>query len=269
MNSFCKKIATCCSVSLLAATAAAQDEEYVDATDPTKVQTFVGLGAKHTSYTNDETMLEARVTGNVGITDHDMLLFEIGYGWHDGDLVAGHDSGISNARLRWFHLWDMKYDLDRGFRGFGLQVDAQLAGRLKGTDGQNVILAGAMPVFALGGNWDLYLTTGGVGAWDKGWSVFNGAGVGVNAQLIYSPAEWWQGAQIQIVPSYNYFLGGTLKNDGSGNIDINIGGNISNRTTWDITFQENFDVDLNSFRRGVDSGLENDWNVFVNATGYF
>lgn len=163
MNSFIKIITTCCGVTFLALAATAQDEEFVDATDPTKIQTFMGLGAKHTDYTNGETMLEARVTGNAGITDHDMLLFEIGYGWHDGELVAGHDSGITNGRVRWFRLWEMKYDLGRGFRGFGLQVDAQLAGRLKGTDGQNLVMAGAMPVFALGGHWDLYLTTGAVG----------------------------------------------------------------------------------------------------------
>lgn len=91
----------------------------------------------------------------------------------------------------------------------------------------------------------------------------------MNAQFIYSPDNWWQGAQIQIVTSYNYFLTGTLENDGGGNVDINIGGNISSRNTWDVTYQKNVDVDLNSFRRDVDSGLENDWNIFVNATGYF
>jgi hypothetical protein len=269
MRTYIKSFVVCCIATSLSMNAAAQDEEYVDATDPTKIQTFVGLGAKYTDYTNGETMLEARTIGNIGLTEQDMLLFEIGYGWHDGDLVAGHDSGITNGRIRWFHLGEMKYDLERGFRGFGFQVDAQLAGRLKGTDGQNLIMAGIMPVFALRGNWNLYLTTGAVGTWDKGWAVFNGAGVSVTPQFVFSPDNWWQGAQIQITPSYNYFLTGTLENDGGGNIDVNIGGNISTRTTWDVTYQKNVDVDLNSFRRDTTSGLENDWNVFVNVTGYF
>jgi len=38
---------------------------------------------------------------------------------------------------------------------------------------------------------------------------------------------------------------------------------------WAVTFQSLFDEDLRSFRRGRDTGLKNDWNVFFNITAYF
>ena len=65
------------------------DEERIDASDPTKIYTFMGGGFKYNDYSNGEYMWEARAIGNVG---------------------------------------------------------------LKGTDGQNQILFGAMPVFSLVGN---------------------------------------------------------------------------------------------------------------------
>lgn len=246
----------------------AQDEP-VDATDPTKIYTFAGGGLKYTDYTNGESMIEARATGNIALTESDTLLFEFGYGWHDGDLVPGSNNNLTNLRFRWFHLYTIRYDVEKGYRGKGINLDLQLAGNLKGTNGQNVLVAGIMPVFALGGDWDLYLTTAAVGSWDKKWENFNGAGVSVNAQFIYSPSNWWQGAQIQIIPDYKYFLTGSLDGEGSGNLDFNIGGNFTNTVTWDATYQKNFDVDLNSHRRGMDTGLENDWNVFFNVTTYF
>ena len=269
----CRSAALSCAaiflLSGIAAHAQSADEGYVDATDPTKIQTYVGLGVKYTSYTNDESMLELRMVGNTGLTDNDMLLFEIGYGWHNGDSTEGADQTITDGRVRYFHLWEMDYTISRGYRGLGLQVDLQLAGRLKGTDGQNLVMAGAMPVFALGGNWDLYWTMGASGAWDKGWGAFNGIAISTTPQLIYSPDNWWQGAQIQIVPTMNFFVSGELKDNFAGNVDINIGGNISQRMTWDLIYQTNLDVDLKTYRRGEDTGLQNDWNVFFNLTSYF
>jgi len=38
-------------------------EEGVDASDPTKIYTYVGAGLKYTDYTNDESVLELRATG--------------------------------------------------------------------------------------------------------------------------------------------------------------------------------------------------------------
>ena len=250
-------------------TAAAEEE--IDASDPTKVYTYAGAGVKFTDYTNGDDMLELRATGNLGITPNDMALFELGYGWHNGDPASGtkDDDNWTNARLRYFHLFDMDYSVLSGYRGFATQVDLQLAGELKGTDGQNQIVVGVMPVFALGGDWNLYLMANVANAWDKKFEYWNGIGPSITTQFIYSPQNWWPGAQIRIVPTYTYFVAGDLKHDGSGDIEFNVGGEFTSSIMWDITFQKNLDIDLNSYRRERSSELKNDWNLFLNVTRYF
>ena len=99
--------------------------------------------------TSVESMTELRATGNLGLSKSDMVLFELGYGWHDGDLVSGDNNDWTNARARWFHLFDMDYSVEQGYRGWGTQVDMQLAGGLKGTDGQNVVSLGGLAGFGL------------------------------------------------------------------------------------------------------------------------
>jgi len=251
------------------ASASMANDDRIDATDPTKIYTFMGGGLKYNEYTNGEYMWETRLIGNIGLGKDDMLLFEAGYGWHQGDQAPGKNSGLTNSRLRWFHLFEMNYELEQGYRGFGLQVDAQLAGSLKGTDGQNQILFGVMPVFALGGNWNLYSMFMVANTWDKGWEYWNGIGPSITAQFIYDNENWWPGAQVRLIPTYTYFMTGELEDEGSGNLEINVGGEFTPTVMWDITAQKNFDVDLHSFRRGPSEELENDWNMFFNVTSYF
>ena len=62
---------------------------------------------------------------------------------------------------------------------------------------------------------------------------------------------------------------GEKEGDGSGELEINVGGNFTPIITWDVTAQKNFDKDLNSFRREPSSNLENDWNIFFNTAVYF
>ena len=151
----------------------------------------------------------------------------------------------------------------------GLQLDVQLAGKLKGTDGQNQISFGAMPAFALSGGWNLYLMLNVANVWDKGWDYWNGIGPSVTAQFIYDNENWWPGAQVRVIPGYTYFVAGELKHEGSGNLEMNIGGEITPTITWDVTAVKNFDVDLRTYSREPDENLENDWNVFFNVTTYF
>ena len=93
-------------------------------------------------------------------------------------------------------------------------------------------------------------------------------GFSIDPLFVYA-ANWWEGSFIQIWPSYTYFIDGELKKDGSGNLDIITGGNITDTLMWDLTYQKNFDVDLLSFRRGPDTGVTNDQNIFLNITTYF
>ena len=257
-----------CLLFGLPLTSSAADSE-IDASDPTKIYTYAGAGIKFTDYTNNEKMTELRAIGNIGLTDSDMLMFELGYGWHSGNKVPGNNSGLTNARLRWFHLFPMDYSVTSGYRGWGTQVDVQLAGNLKGTDGQNVISLGAIPAYGINEKWSFYLPVNLVNSWDKRFEKYNGSGIGLAPLLVYSPDNWWPGAYLQIWPGYTRFFNGALKGEGSGNIDLITGGSITPTVLWSTTFQQNFDKDLKTYRRDGNSGLKNDWNIFVNVTTYF
>jgi len=250
-------------------TAQAQADEPIDATDPTKIYSFVGGGLKYNEYTNGEYMWELRATGNIGLSESDMILFEGGYGKHRGDQAPGDDDGWTQFRIRWFHLFDMDYNLKRGYRGWGTQVDMKLAGSLKGQNGQNVLAVGGLPTYALGRHWDLYLHLNVVNTWDRKFENWNGIGPGVVPQLIYAPDNWWPGAQLRITPSYIYWVAGEFEGDGAGELEINLGGNITPKMTWDVTASKNFDEDLKSLKRNPSTTLENDWNIFANVSVYF
>ncbi len=243
--------------------------EDIDPSDPTKIYTYAGGGVKYTDYTNDESMTEARVIGNYAASDNDMVMFELGYGWHSGDRVDGSDSDFTNGRLRWFHLFPMDYSIVSGYRGWATQLDLQLAGELKGTDGQNVLTAGVLPAFGVSESVSFFLPLSAVNSWDKEFKNYNGFGLNASPLIVYSPGYLWDGAYVQIWPGYTRFISGELENEGSGNLDITTGGPITKTTMWAVTYQKLFDKKLSSFRRGVDTGLSNDWNVFANITRYF
>lgn len=261
--------AACCIILALAWLGSATAEE-IDASDPTKVYTYAGGGVKYTDYANGDDMTEIRVTGNLGISPTDMVMFEAGYGWHSGDPSKGtaDEDDLTNMRFRYFHLFPMDYSVQKGYRGMASQIDVQLAGELIGTDGQNTITLGALPAFALGDMWSLYLPINVPMTWDKNFDNYNGTGIGVAPLLVCTPG-WWNGCYVQFWPSYNYFVQGELEGTGSGNIDIITGGNFTPTVTWSVTGQKNVDKDLRTFRRDRDAGLKNDWNVFASATMYF
>ena len=245
------------------------ETEPIDASDPTKIYSYAGAGIKFTDYTNNETMTEIRATGTIALSSSDSLMFELGYGWHSGNMEPGSNSGLTNGRLRWFHLFPMDYSVISGYRGWGTQLDLQLAGNLKGTDGQNVVAFGGMPAFSINESWSLYLPISLVNSWDKRFEKYNGAGLGIAPQLVYTTERWWKDAYLQIQPNYIRFFSGALKGEGSGSLDLTTGGQITATLFWDMTLQKNFDKDLKTYRRDESSGLKNDWNIFLNVTSYF
>lgn len=205
-NNLTKRLAEVASISVLIFACGDTAAQEIDSSDPTKIYSFIGGGPKYTDYTNGEHMWEIRAIGNLALGPKDSILFELSYGWHNGDLIPGANSGLTNLRFRYFHVGEVSYDLTRGHRGMGYQVDMQFAGSLKGTDGQNVIVVGLMPVFALSQSWDLYMTTGLAGSWDNKFEVYNGTGIALSADFVYAPDGFWEGAQLHITPEYKYFL---------------------------------------------------------------
>ena len=243
-------------------------EDSIDASDPTKVYTFVGLGMKYTDYTNDESMIELRTVGNIGLTPNDMILFEVGYGTHNGSKIEGSSSAITNSRMRWFHLFEMDYSITSGYRGWATQIDLQLAGGLKGTDSENVLSVGALPAFGINENWSFFLPLNLVNSWDKDFTKHNGVALNVSPLVVYTP-KWWNESYVQIWPEYTYFVSGELQDKGSATLDITFGGALSEMAWWALSYKKNYDVHLQAPSRSSDSGLNNYQNIFLNFTRYF
>ncbi len=85
-------------VCLTSGVVCAEQTEKVDASDPTKIYSYAGLGYKLTEYDNGDSLNEVRAIGNIGFSDSDMLLFEIGYGNYSGTVLSGeNDSGATNT----------------------------------------------------------------------------------------------------------------------------------------------------------------------------
>lgn len=259
----------CSLVLVLFAVAAYAEEVAIDASDPTKIYSYAGGGIKYTDYTNGEGMWEARATGNLGLTQQDMVLFEFGYGYHSGDRVAGKSVDLTNARARWFHVFNMDYGVTTGYRGWATQADMQVAGSLKGTDGQNTLAIGALPAFGINENLSFFLPVSIVNTWDKKFQNYNGLGVSIAPLLSIVTDSLWPDAYFQIWPNYTRFIAGDLDGEGAGNIDLTAGGSLSEKVYWAITYQKSFDKDLNSYRRGRDTGLVSDQSLFLNLTTYF
>lgn len=261
-------LATGMALAMLnAAIAQAEESAEVDASDPTKIYSYAGPGIKYTDYTNGSTLTELRIIGNLGLGANDMVLFEFGYGQTDIE-GGGEDDGLTNGRVRWFHLFNMDNSVEKGYRGMGTQVDLQFAGKVAGTDGANIISVGVLPAFALGERWNFYGPINLVGNWDKDFDKRRGIGAAVSPLFVYTP-DWWTGSFLQIWPTYTYFFDGDLDGEGGGNLDLILGGNINPTTIWSATYQTNFDKDFNALKRGVDTGFGNDWNIFANVTWYF
>ena len=143
---FLGNIAALAAAIMLMNAATAEESGEIDASDPTKVYSYAGPGYKFTEFSNGDSLNELRAIGNIAFGSSDMLLFEIGYGSYSGTVSDGEkEDGITNSRLRYFHLFNMDYSVSSGYRGWATQVDLQLEGNVKGTTGGNTLAVAHSP----------------------------------------------------------------------------------------------------------------------------
>ena len=269
MRTTTKGIAILVAVTLVASVASAEGD--IDASDPTKIQTFAGPGIKYTSFADGTHLSEIRATGNIGLGEQDMIMFELGYGDFDGPAISGDKTrGLTNARARWFHLFKMDSNITKGYRGWATQIDLQLEGDVVRTSGSNTVAMGALPAFGINEEWSFYLPINYVSTWNSDFKEHTGHGISIAPMAAYAPAVGpWPGFFLQIWPSYTRYFAGDLDGEGAANLDITIGWAPASRWVATAVFQKNFDKNFEGFRRpGVVSGA-NDWNVFASATYYF
>ena len=256
------------SLMLLCAPLAAEE---IDASDPTKIYSYAGPGYKFTEFSNGDQLNELRAQGNLGLSSNDMVMFELGYGSYSGTILPGETKdGMTNARARWFHLFDMDYSVLSGYRGWATQIDVQIEGEVKGTSGSNTLAIGALPAFGINESWSFYLPVNYVSTWGEDFKNHQGHGVSVAPMAAYSPAEGpWPGFFMQIWPSYTRYFSGDLKNEGAANVDLTLGGTPVEAVVVTATLQKNFDKNFQGFRRGSSPSGANDWNIFISASFYF
>jgi len=246
--------------------------EEIDASDPTKVYSFAGPGFKHTEFSNGDTLNEFRIMGNLGVSDNDMIMFEIGYGKYSGTVAANEEeTGITNSRARYFHLFDMDYSVLKGYRGWATQIDLQLEGQVKGTTGSNTVAIGALPAFGINADWAFYLPINYVSSWNDDFNKHTGHGISIAPMAAYAPEVGpWPGFFMQIWPSVTRYVSGDLDGEGGANIDVTLGWSPQEKAVATLVLQQNFDKSLNLYNPnpGSSSGA-NDWNIFANYTVYF
>lgn len=266
-NSVCKFAA----LALIAGSALSQEAGQVDASDPTKIYSYAGPGYKFTQYSNGDSLGEIRAIGNIGFTDNDMLLFEIGYGRYSGTVANDEKKdGVTNGRARYFHLFDMDYSVAKGYRGLAAQIDLQFEGDVKGTTGGNTLALGVLPAFGGGPIWSFFLPVNYVSTWGSKFDHHQGHGISFAPLAVLAPEDGpWPGFYLQIWPSYTRYFAGDLDGEGGANLDMTVGWSITPTTVATATFQQNFDKDLKLFNPGSGSSGANDWNVFASVSWYF
>jgi len=256
---------------LLHSAAWAEEAGQIDASDPTRIYSYAGPGYKFTEYSNGDSLSEIRAIGNIGVTDNDMVLFEIGYGKYSGTAASGEDKdGRTNARLRYFHLFDMDYSVARGYRGLATQIDLQLEGDVKGTTGGNTLAIGVLPAYGWSASWSFFVPVNYVSTWGSKFNNHQGHGLSLAPLAVFSPEKGpWPGFFMQIWPSYTRYFSGDLDGEGGANLDVTAGWAVTPTIIATATFQQNFDKNLKLFNPSSGTSGANDWNLFASVSWYF
>lgn len=235
----------CMSLFADTAVAAGQNDEkpQIDASDPTRIVTFIGAGPKYTQYVDDSNVRELQYSLTLGLGAKDMVTVEGGYGYQS----ATRKYGWTTTDIRHFHLFRMD-EVEKGYRGWGSSFQLNLAGSLPGTDGQNILGLGASPAYALGNGIDIYPIGMIMNSWDKKFEHYNGAGLNFSPMLSIK-LDYWDGAFINIWPQYTRYFWGELGDldAGGGQLRLVLGGRFTATLLWRALAFYPFDKNLRGY----------------------
>lgn len=258
------------SLSAIAADTAAPNKK-IDASDPTRIVTFTGLGPRYTEYIDKTTITEAHLSLTMGLGLKDMMTLETGYGRYSGKY-ADHPSktGMTATEFRYFHLFDMDYKVAKGYRGWGSSLQVNIAGTLPGTDGQNIVGLGASPAFAFGGGMVLYPIMMVMNSWDKHFGYYNGGGLNLSPMLAIK-FNAWDGSFVNIWPQYTrYFWGDLGKMDaGGGQLRMVLGGKFSPTWVWRTIGFLPFDKNLMGYSHNGGFDPRGNYSALFRVEKYF
>ncbi len=233
----------------------------IDTADPTRIYTGVGISVGSSDYENGESRRELRGSFSWALTADDMMLLESGYGRHESATAGGDETGLTRTRL--FYRQRLPFDdsLQQGFRGMAFQVELQLSGELKGTDGQTILSGGGTPAIRVNKYLDIYPVVDLISSFDKNFKNFNGIGFEVAPLFSYAPDYLWPGAVLQVEPSYTQYVIGQFAFGNSRNLRVAGGGTFFGSLSWLLSAEKHAGRDLLTYRGDNSAGLKHDWSA--------
>lgn len=245
-----------------------QVAEKYDPSDPTRIDARAGFGFKYTAYDPGGYLNEMRAKLALQLNPKDLLVADIGVGQNHG--VPGQESefGLTDGRFRYFRLWDIDRSLT-GWQGWGTSVEVQTPGTVPGTDGSGLLALGWLGALGLGKGFSCYLNPIVSSVWTRNLDEHLGVAVRGDVFLTYKPGSLWRGAYFKLKPSYSYGVSQTIDGEASGNLEASIGGSFSGAFWWDVQGRKFLEQDLDRFTEGRESGLADDWSLYVSFTYFF
>lgn len=233
----------------------------IDTIDPTQIYTGVGISIGSSDYENGESRRELRGSFSWALTADDMLQVESGYGRHESDTAGGDETGLTRTRLYYRQRLPFDDSLQYGFRGMAFQVELQLSGELKGTDGQTILSGGGTPAIRVSKSLDIYPVVDLINSFDKNFQNYNGTGFEVAPLISYAPDYLWPGAVLQVEPSYTQYVFGQFAFGNSRNLRVAGGGIMFNTLHWSLSAEKHAGRDLLTWRGDNSADLKHDWSA--------
>ncbi|MBK1791362.1 hypothetical protein [Persicirhabdus sediminis] len=240
-----------------------------DPSNPASTGSQISATLGYRDFKQGEAMTEMRMNWGLTASPNDVLNFDFGYGWHDGNARGKTDSGLTTTHFSWIHDFGMDTYMSEGYQGLASAFELDLAGRVRGTGGQNVLSFSMIPGFGMADGVSAYMGLGLTSSWDKDFARHNGLGFDIAPSLIFRPYQMWQGGYVEVVPRFKSFFTGNLSGETATTLEINTGGNITQTFMWTCGFQKNFNVDLETYRHGRYTSPKNDWRLNLGLTKSF
>ncbi len=247
---------------------AAKPETY-DPSDPTRVDARTGGGFKYTAYDPEGYLLEFRAKVALQLNPKDLLTVDIGIGENKGATGIPNEFGLTDGRFRYFRMWDVDRSVVAGWQGWGSSVELQTPGTVPGTDGSGLIALGGMGAFGLGKGFAAFVNPIVSSVWTNNLDQHLGIAVRGDVFFTYKPGVLWEGAYLKVRPSVSYGVSQAIESKLSALVEASVGGAFTRTFWWDVQGRVFFERDLERATEGRESGLADDWSVYLSFTYFF
>lgn len=240
-----------------------------DPSDPTRVDTRGGFGVKNTEYDPSGQLRELRAKIAVQLNPKDLVTIDIGVGKNLNVPGESDEFGLTDVRFRFFRMWNVDRSIVAGWQGWGTSLELQTPGNVPGTDGSGLVALGAMGALGLGSGFSAFLNPIVSTVWTRGFDQHLGIAARFDLFLTYKPGTLWTGAYFKLKPSVSYGLSDEIQDQGAANLEASVGGAFSRVLWWDIQARTFLEKELDRETEGRESGVADDWSLYLSLTYFF